>query len=310
MKYLSAGNIISPAETALLAFAMLVVMSGAGVAADAGEWPEGSGVPARTVSPNGRFGVLIPGRETMDQEEDQVRNFLVDLKSHRLLGAINNAHYFSSENHRGLDVTWAPDSTWCIVTYQARFGFGSITLIRIRGNTCEQDDLGSHIQKALDGAIRSQVQDPRIICDGIAYFQAAPNGRIVARATGSTNPKRFDDQSTHYALFEGIFDPASRRWIRSKTRTIPDDSGLESVFSNLPVDSTEFESQEARLASYDACLNEVYNALRVILPAERFAALKAKQIAWIKKLDAMDSAGRKCDLIHDRIDELRRIAWE
>ena len=274
-------------------------------AADSG-WPDGFEIDAGSLSPDGRYGVLLPTSETaQDQEEDEVVNALVDLRSHHRLANIRGAHYFPGRNHRGLEVAWAPDSSWCVVTYEDRYGFGNITAMRIRNGECTQTDIGRHIQKALKASIDPRAGDVY----GSAHFHPAPEGRILVRATGYTNPKGFDDQPTCYSMFEGTFGTGDGKWTRSKSRGIDDNGDLECAWSGNIGEGITFNREEDRIAWYDSRLNEVYRALRTILPADRFSALKKEQIAWLKKLDAAGSDDGKCKLIAARIKELRQLAW-
>lgn len=55
--------------------------------------------------------------------------------------------------------------------------------------------------------------------------------------------------------------------------------------------------------------DEVYGAVREILPAVRFAAVKKQQLAWLKQLEACGSDAQKCDLIAARVKELRQMVW-
>ena len=51
--------------------------------------------------------------------------------------------------------------------------------------------------------------------------------------------------------------------------------------------------------------------LRILLRPERFAKVKAEQIAWLKKRDAAGSVGcqEKCKLLEARVKALQDLAW-
>ena len=49
--------------------------------------------------------------------------------------------------------------------------------------------------------------------------------------------------------------------------------------------------------------------IRVILPAERFAAVKKEQIAWLKRFEATETGAKKCEMLRTRIQELRKYLW-
>lgn len=304
MKLIFRSGKFHPTARAAVFVSIIVQMALCG-AAETG-WPEGYAIRAGSLSPDGRYGVLLPDRETAaDQEEDEVVNTLVNLRSHRRLADIRGAHYFPGRNHRGLEVVWAPDSSWCVVTYEDRYGFGNITAIRIRNGECTQTDIGRHIQKALETSVDPRAGDVY----GSAHFHPAPGGKILVLATGYTNPKGFDDVLSCCSMFEGTFDTGDGKWMRSKSREIDDNTDLESACSEDLGEGITFNRQEDRLEWYDARLNEAYRALRTILPADRFSALKKEQIAWLKQLEAAGSNEEKCNLIVARIKELRQLVW-
>ena len=276
-------------------------------------WPKGYVIAEGSESPDGRYGVLIPTLEEQELLTDEkIVNSLVNLKTHRRLCVIRGAQYWESQNHHGLTVAWAEDSSWCAVTYDGRYGFENITLVEPKGSTCTQTDLGKHIQKALDSTISQQID---VGSYGSAHFRSAPGSKVLVRATSHTNPKGFEDRPTYCALFQGTFDLATRKWTRSGARRIKDLEGIknfqamEAGYGDGLDRGMTFSSDEDRLQSYDELLNDVYSAVRMVLPPERFASVKKEQIAWLKKLEGSDSAAKKCEFMGARIQELRRLLW-
>jgi hypothetical protein len=288
----------------------LVVLTPLTHAADG--WPEGNELAENSTSPNGRYGVLLPSRLVADAlEDDDIKNTLVDLKSHRRLGVIRGAHYFPGQNHFGLTAKWAPDSSWCVVTYEARYGFGAITAVEPQGTTCKQVDLGQHIQKSLDAIIARQAGNKDSGGYGMAHFKPGTGREILVRATAYTNPKSFEDQPTYCSLFLGTFDLATGKWTRSEARKIVsgENDALETAFMDSLEDGITFNNEQNRLEWYDDRLNEVYTAVRLVLPPERFAQVKKEQIAWLKQLEAQKTVDKKCQFIGTRIKELRALVW-
>jgi hypothetical protein len=292
-----------------LAFFSLLILS---VSAHCGGegWPEGYSVAEDSISPDGRFGVLLPSREAVgDAEEDTIKNFLVDLPFHRKITAIRGAHYFPGENHRGLHVTWAKDSGWVVVTYEERYGFENITLASMQERGFPQTDLGRHIQKALDTAIARQTGNPESSGYGSAYFRSGSGREILVRATALTDPKGLSENGQLYAMFLGTFNSATGKWTRSEAKKIESLDDMTTAFSDDFDKGWGFGSEENRLSWYDDRLNEAYRALRVLLPPDRFARVKKDQIAWLKRLEATGTNKQKADLIAARIRELRELAW-
>jgi hypothetical protein len=58
-------------------------------------------------------------------------NYLADVKNHRVLGEIDKVNYFEHQNHRGLAVFWAPQSSICVVENDGRYGTDSISVLEI-----------------------------------------------------------------------------------------------------------------------------------------------------------------------------------
>jgi hypothetical protein len=278
------------------------------------DWLEGAEIAQDSTSPNGRYGILLDepaGISPDDIPWDRYRNILADLKAHRRLGVIRGAHYSSTFRRHELNVIWAEDSSWAVVVHQLRFDFGAITVVEPRGATFKQTDLAEHIRKALNASIarqtRNQERDP---ANG-AWFRAGPGREILVRATADTNPKAFEDRTTYCALFLGTFDLATGKWTRSETRAITTDQmiDLEFAFDTSLEDGTLFNDEKHRLQWFDDRLNEVYSAVRLVLPAERFTAVKKEQIAWLRQLEAQDSIEKKCQFIGTRIQALRKLVW-
>ena len=276
------------------------------LAAAGSGWPDGYLIEERSKSPNGRYGVLIPTRDEADDAGEKITNTLVDLKTHKRVAVIRGMHHFQGQNHAGLIVQWAEDSSWCAVTFEARYGFGTITLVELKSGT--QTDVGDHIQNVLDANITRQAGVPSG-CYGSAWFHAGPGPTILVRGTGYTNPKALPDQRNDYALFLGTFDLTKHRWTRSESREIDNLDPFEVAFGDYLGDGTTFSTDEDRQQSLDSRLNDVYGALRKILSAERFAAVKKEQLAWLKRYEAAESVSKKCDLLSKRIKELRHYAW-
>ncbi len=273
-------------------------------------WPEGYTIAEHSESPDGRFGVLLPSRLVADAlDDDKIPNTLVNLKTHQRLGVIRESHYFPGLNHSGLSVEWAPDSSWCAVTFEGRYGFGTITLLEPKGATCTQTELGRHIQKALDSAIAAQARDKSDGGCGSAWFRPGPGRTVLVRATAFTNPKAFDDVPTYHARFAGTFDRATGKWTASEAHKSGNIDALGAAYSSTLEEGTTFNDESSRLQWHDDRLNEVYAAVREVLPAERFAAVKKEQIAWLKQLEAAGTTAKKCELIAARIKELRGLVW-
>ena len=277
-------------------------------------WPDGYVVYENTASPDGRYGVLVPTMEAWEQDESlSEANYLADIKNHRVLGKIDKVDYFEHQNHRGLEVFWAPHSSVCVVENDGRYGANSISVLEINDSSFTQTEIGDRIQKSLDGAMKKQAHAPEMAGDVSPYFRFGTDRKVRVRALSQNNPKQFEDVKTYYALFQGTFDVAAKKWTVTDARSISaeQDDALETAYSDLEQDleHTTFQNEEDKAESLDQNMNKVYRAAQFILPPARFAAVKGEQIEWLKKRNAAPSTDEKCKLIEARIKALQELVW-
>jgi hypothetical protein len=272
-------------------------------------WPDGDIILENSKSPNGRYAVVIPGSfdTSGDIDEGKIADKLVDLKTRKRMCVVRGASYFEGRNHHNLEVKWARDSSWCAVTEIFRFSFIRITLVEITGTKCIQTDLGEEIQKSMDAVISRESHKVETEGEGEAFFRQGPGRTVLIRGTAQTNPSARGDQPTYRARFEGIFDLATHRWTHSIAASVTDSDSLSRALDDWkdPTDGTE----EDKLEAFDQHLNEVYKAVRAVLPAKRFAAVKNEQRDWVKQLEAQKSPAEKIKLMRPRIAQLRDMLW-
>jgi uncharacterized protein YecT (DUF1311 family) len=277
-------------------------------------WPDGYVVYENTASPDGRYGVLVPTMEAWEQDESLGEaNYLADIKNHRVLGKIDKVDYFEHQNHRGLEVFWAPQSSVCAVESDGRYGADSISVLEINDSSFAQTEIGDRIQKSLDAAMKKQAHDPEMAGDVSPYFRFGTDRKVRVRALSQNNPKQFEDVKTYYALFQGTFDVAAKKWTVTDARSISaeQDDALETAYSDLEQDleHTTFQNEEDKAESLDKKMNKVYSAAQFILPPARFTAVKKEQLEWLKKRNAAPSTEEKCKLMEARIKALQELVW-
>jgi uncharacterized protein YecT (DUF1311 family) len=56
-------------------------------------------------------------------------------------------------------------------------------------------------------------------------------------------------------------------------------------------------------------MNDVYQAVRSVLPPDRFAKVKQEQVAWLRTRDAAHSVEEKSKLTDNRIRALQDLLW-
>jgi len=248
--------------------------------------------------------------EAWEQDESlSEANYLADIKNRRVLGKIDKVDYFEDQNHRGLEVFWAPQSSVCVVENDGRYGADSISILEINDSSFAQTEIGDRIQKSLDGAMKKQAHAPEIAGDVSPYFRFGTDRKVRVRALSQNNPKQFEDVKTYYALFQGTFDVAAKKWIVTDARSISaeQDDALTTAYSDL--EHTTFQNEEDKAESLDQTMNKVYRAAQFILPPARFAAVKREQIEWLKKRNAASSTDEKCKLMGARIKVLQELVW-
>jgi hypothetical protein len=260
---------------------------------------------------------VVPGSEEASEDSDAA-NYLANLKTHEFLGKLADADYFERQNHRHLNVIWSADSKTCVVEYQGRFGFDTISVLQIKGTGFQQTDLGRHIEKALVAVVGEEGT-------GSAWFRFSPNNKLLVRALYYTgNPKMIDENSKQ-ARFAGTLDLISKKWTANEVHKTKHWDALSAIYnepsavfvapdgdeSKVPENFTGaiVPSEEKKAEALDEDMNEVYKSLRVVLPAARFAKVHEEQVAWLKKRDVAKSVEEKSKLIEERTRALRDLGW-
>ncbi len=267
----------------------------AGSKAAAADWPQDYVVHENSESPDGRYAVLVQSQDAAAESNDnESAVYLADVKNHTTLGKIDNVDYFEQQNHRGLEVFWAPDSSYCVVENDGRYGADTISVLEIKDSSFTQTEIGERIQKSLDGAMKKQAHSEM---SGYAspYFRLGTDRKVRVRALSQNNPKQFEEVKTYYALFQGTF--------------VEQSGALETGYQKPDFENTTFANEDDRAKSLDEQMNSAYQAAKLILPPARFAKLKQEQTEWLKKRDSAASIEEKCKLMKARIKSLQDWLW-
>ena len=238
------------------------------------------------------------------------------MQTRRTLGEIHGTDYFEGQNHRDLQVIWAPDSTACLLQYEGRYGFDSVFVLELKGDTFRQVDIGKHIQKTLGALLDGSIE---------AYFRFAPNRELKVRALSYTNQKALPDRPNDYGHFQGTFDLKSGKWKDSTAHKTDEYDALQSAYQDNfakhmivatdPAKAPEsftwsvFSSEEEKADALDKMMNDIYRALRTVLSPDRFAKVKQEQVAWLKTRDAAHSVEEKSKMTESRIKALQDLLW-
>jgi hypothetical protein len=300
---------------ALLVLLALVVTSRT---VAAGDWPENYIVQEHSESPNGHYGVLVLSQQAaIDQDKtDGNTTYLANLQTRKTLGEIRGTDYFENQNHRDLQVDWAPDSSTCVLQYDGRYGFDSVFVLELNGETFRQIDIGNHIQKTLGRLFDGYID---------AYFRFGSEHKLKVRALSFTNPKGLPDQPDNYAVFQGTFDLKTGKWNQTSAKETDDFDALQTAYQDSfakhiivapnPADVPEnftgsvFSSEQEKFDALDKIMNDVYEAVKAVTLADRFAKVKHEQIGWLKTRDAAQSVEEKSKLTETRIRTLQELLW-
>jgi hypothetical protein len=281
------------------------------------DWPKGYVVHKGTESPDGRYGIAVPDLRKSDVGEG-AGGYVADLKSHQMVGSITYEDFYSEgANHRDLRAIWAPDSTWCVVVYEGRFGFDAVVILERKGSSLRETEIGKRIEKTLAAAAGDDGT-------GSVFFRPGADRRLQVRALYYTGNPKGEDKSARYARFEGTFDLNSRKWTKAEARKTKAWDALEAAYSDY-ADTHLIVSPDGKVpdgftgailasdkekADYlDKRMNDVYQGARAVLPPERFEKVKKEQIEWLKTRDAASSEAEKCKLLEARIKALRDLLW-
>ena len=286
--------------------------------ATAGEWPENYIVHEHSESPNDHYGILALSQQAaidQDQTEGNI-TYLANLQTRKTLGEIRGTDYFENQNHRDLQVVWAPDSNTCVLQYDGRYGFESVFVLELKGESFRQIDIGKHMEKTLARLFEGYISP---------YFRFGPNHELKVRALSLTNPKALPDQPSNYGVFQGTFDLMAGKWTQASAKKTDNYDVLQSAYQDdfakhiivalSPTDVPEnftgsvFSSEQEKFDALDKMMNDVYQAVRAVTPAARFAKTKQEQIAWLKTRDVAQSVEEKAKLTEGRIRTLQELLW-
>ncbi|MBW4510347.1 MAG: hypothetical protein KME64_28090 [Scytonematopsis contorta HA4267-MV1] len=94
-----------------------------------------------TNSPNRQYAIAwgIPGRTRNSSEIeptdnlDKVENYLVDIKTNKIITTLRNCQYFPSQNHGSYFVHWSANSQLVLFTHQRKWEPQAVSLANVNG---------------------------------------------------------------------------------------------------------------------------------------------------------------------------------
>ena len=308
---------------------LLLVIGFAGLCRAAGggdAWPgPGLVIAKETISPNGKYAIVVPTAEAAGDEESSVNQF-ADVITHRLLGKIAGTFHWVGQNHRFLNAWWAPDSSWCVAAYFNRLGFDECVVLEPRGDSFGATEIGKQIHDALEAAIQKQSRHPGEDRGASLYLRPAPNRTLLVRAIGTTNPKGMEGEKSYDAFLSGSYDVATNKWTKLNTRPLDSKTNIRGAFATIEGELVRIMppntpwpagfngevviTEEQRAKTLDQLLNNTYAAVRFVTPPDRFATIKQEQRAWLASWVQAKSLPEKNAMTNARIHQLRAILWE
>ena len=119
-------------------------------------------LPKDTISPNGKFGLIFPGRALGETENDSVNDFVVSLEPSEILTRLDTAYpEFEGKSNGGYEIEWSPDSSVALLTLEARWGPGEFFLIEFQEEKVGRiTNLDKKIQQLLEPDFRKAKVDP------------------------------------------------------------------------------------------------------------------------------------------------------
>ena len=203
-----------------LVLLLVLNLATSGIAA-ADEWPPNYIIHENSESPDGRYAVLVQSQDAALAEDDnESAVYLADTKHTRRSERSAKSIIANIKIIGGLEVFWAPDSSFCVVENDGRYGADMISILEIRDFSFVQTEIGERIQKSLDGAMKKQVHNSEMSGYVSPYFRLGTDRKVRVRALSENNPKQFDNVKTYYALFQGTFDLVTRKWTVTDAHSI------------------------------------------------------------------------------------------
>ena len=112
-------------------------------------------LPKDTVSPNGKYGLILPDRK-LGQGENSFYNFLVSLDPAQILARLDtDSPDFEGRSNGGYEVAWSKDSSVALITLESKWGPGEFFLIEFQdGKVSRTTNLDKKLRQLIDPDFR------------------------------------------------------------------------------------------------------------------------------------------------------------
>lgn len=173
---------------------------------------EGFRVVIGSISPDGRYGVLVPDLEHYNHGKTH-QNQVVEIRMGRVVATIEATTYVKGDNaHAGFEALWSSDSTilsWCMS--DRKWGTQGCVLMKIRdGAVVWQTDVLEPAHREMERQFKAQNRDP----DFGMGLDVNTNHTLVMpmryRVESTDNPKAFENRATVEAKMQATVDDDGR----------------------------------------------------------------------------------------------------
>jgi uncharacterized protein YecT (DUF1311 family) len=230
--------------------------------------------------------------------EGEVENFLIEMKTRKVVATIPGLDYFASGqirmNHGSLTVAWSPDSRFAVAVQGGRYGTEDVGWIdaRLQKATNIGDDISDVLRTIVRQKHGKKAESQRTYVHFDRPLFQGP-GVLLLDCTLSGFISKFDEEleSFPYRLKLNVGGAGDRTKVKLVASRVL--SSKETEYEYIDDDKVEAE------------LNKVYGALRSKLDAAGKESLKVEELAWLKLREEMPTEDKKLDFTRIRIRELR-----
>lgn len=157
--------------------------------------PEGYLLPEETLSPDQRYGVLVPQVDQFPDNADP-KNKLIEVKTGRVLAEVVGQTGWKGMNHETvLPTRWSQDGMTLFWQVDGKWGPRTLVLVRIADGAVKwQSDLYKEVAQAILTRTReAKPKEYAIVKNGKGYGSAYPDGFTIDiyAAGGETDPLTF-----------------------------------------------------------------------------------------------------------------------
>lgn len=144
--------------------------------------PQGYLLPEETLSPDHRYGVLVPQADQFPANAVRPKNKLIEVKTGRVLGELVGSTGWKGMNHQSvLPARWTKDNSSLFWQVDGKWGPISLVLVRIKnGEVLGQTDLYQEVVKAILTRTReAKPQEYSQRKNALGYGSAYPDGFTI-----------------------------------------------------------------------------------------------------------------------------------